>query len=81
MAVHTLRVMGRDVEVEVEEPALSSPEENAWLTDIQQGISDRRDAELAAQAAAMDGVAYARFQRERKIGAPGLVEFLGGTDQ
>lgn len=78
MATYTLSIAGRQVEVPVDEP-VATPEETAWLTDIEQGISDRQDAELAAQVAAMDGNAYARFRREHGIGGPDLVSFLAGN--
>lgn len=78
MATHTLRIAGRDVEIEIEEP-VATPEEAAWQTNIAEGISNGQDAELAARVAAMDANAYARFRREHGIGGQSMIDFLGGT--
>lgn len=78
MARHTLNIMGRDVEIEVHE-RVATPEQVAFDADLSEGISDRRDAELAARVHAMSVPEFTRFRREHGIGAKDLIDFLGGN--
>jgi hypothetical protein len=78
MTLHTLKIMGRDVEIEVREPAVT-PEQAAFEADLSEGIGDPRDAELAARVHAMSVPEFARFRREHGIGGKDLIDFLGGN--
>jgi hypothetical protein len=80
MATYTLKIMGRDVQVEVPDPEHTVTEE--FRQQVQEGWGNDaalEDARLAAEVRAMDATAYARFRRQHGIGGPDLIDFLGGS--
>jgi hypothetical protein len=83
MTLAKLTVMGREIEINVEDAPVETPESVAWQTDQAEGWGDPREIaaaqqQLAAEVAAMDMRTYQLNRARLGTAGPNILDFLGG---